>query len=316
MSHPRNVLRTALSTAAVAAALLTSTALSPLSAHADPSRPSLAIGIGSFLDSAIGLLPPMPISPTAYDGEICADGSPACIDATLMRMQQRLDGLAETCDHEAIFSLAYLRVTEDVRDASNEGYYADTVWLAQIDAVFADEYFTTMDNWDAGRTSLVPKAWQIALKAEQDRAMTGLGNFMLSMNAHINRDFPYVLEEVGLRAADGTSHKADHDAYNQRLDALYQSVFAEEAARFDPSFDSVDIGELDETAAGVVMRGWREMVWRHAEALTLARTPAQRKLVVQQIETYAAAQALLIRIMFAAPSSTKRDAWCATHGRG
>ena len=96
----------------------------------------------------------------------------------------------------------------------------------------------------------MPKAWRIALQAEDDRSMTGLGNFMLTMNAHINSDFPHVLAEVGLTAADGTTHKPDHNAYNQRLDALYAPVFAEEAARFDPTFDDFDLGPLDEAVVG------------------------------------------------------------------
>ena len=50
-------------------------------------------------------------------------------------------------------------------------------------------------------------------------------------------------------------------------------MFAEEAARFDPTFDDIDIGPVEETAAGVIMRGWREIVWRNAEQLALAKTP-------------------------------------------
>jgi hypothetical protein len=43
-------------------------------------------------------------------------------------------------------------------------------------------------------------------------------------------------------------------------------------------------------AAGAIMRGWREMVWRNAENLVLARTPIARKLAEQLIEEYAAAR--------------------------
>jgi hypothetical protein len=136
---------------------------------------------------------------------------------------------------------------------------------------------------------------------------------MLAMNAHINRDFSYVLAEVGLTAADGTSHKKDHNAYNRRLDGLYAPVFTEEAARFDPTFDDVDAGPIDETTAGTIMRGWREIVWRNAENLALAKTPAQRRFAEQTIENYAATQARLMRTLFAIPSSAKRDAWCADH---
>jgi hypothetical protein len=266
------------------------------------------------LDSVVGLLPPLPVPGAAYAGDLCRSGGDACIDEVIARMEVRLDRLVATCSHSAIFSLAYLRVTENVRDAVRSGYFADTKWLNRVDTVFADLYFDTTSRWESGQRTGIPAAWKIALQAEDDRAVSGLGNFMLAMNAHINRDFPYVLAKVGLTDPDGTSHKADHNRYNQRLDSLYAPVFAEEAARFDPTFDDVDLGTVEETAAGVIMRGWRELVWRHAELLALARTPAQRTFAQKQIETYAALQGLMIRQLFGIPSSARRDAWCAEHG--
>lgn len=265
------------------------------------------------LDAVIGLLPPIPVPPTTYTGAICPGGEDACIDEVVARMETRLDGLAARCEHAAIFSLAYLRVTENVRDAVRTGYFADRQWLNRVDAVFADLYFDVTSRWEAGDRAGISASWRIALQAEDDRVMSGLGNFLLAMNAHINRDFPVVLATVGLTGPAG-SHKADHDRYNQRLDSLYAPVFAEEARRFDPTFDDIDAGTLEETAAGVIMRGWREMVWRHAESLALARTPTQKRLAQQEIETYAALQALLIRQFFVAKSE-RRDAWCAEHGR-
>jgi hypothetical protein len=273
---------------------------------APPAQADL-IGANLF-DPVVDVLPPRPVPYTPYTGSICPDGSPSCIDATIAEMQRRLAVDAAECDHDAIFGLAYLRVTEDVRKAVSSGWFSDRVWLGQVDAVFARLYFNSMDAWHAGQRASIPKAWRIALQAADDRTVTGLGNFMLSMNAHINRDFSYVLAEVGLTAADGTSHKADHNAYNPRLDALMDPVFAEEAARFDPTFDGIDA-----LAAGTIMRGWREMVWRNAENLALAKGPLARKLAATAIEEYAATQALLIRTVFASPSAAARDAWCATH---
>jgi len=275
-----------------------------------PIVPGTVFGV---LDPVIEVLPPFPVPHTPYVGDVCPGGEDACIDDVVAEMQTRLDGLAAACDHDAVFSLAYLRVTENVRDAARSGYFQDRKWLTQVDAVFAELYFDVRVDWHAGRRGEVPKAWAIALQAEDDKAMTGLGNFMLAMNAHINRDFPHVLAEVGLTADDGTSHRRDHNAYNQRLDSLYAPVFAEEAARFDPAFDDIDVSTLEETVAGVIMRGWREGVWRHAEELALAKTPFQRRVAERQIELYAASQAALMRTLFAAPSSAKRDAWCAEH---
>ena len=206
-------------------------------------------------------------------------------------------------------------VAGHVKAATDSGYFADRTWLTQLDAVFAQMYFDTMDTWHAGRTGEVPKAWQVALKASDDRSMTGLGDFLLNMNAHINNDFPHALATVGLTAADGTSHKPDHNAYNQRLDSLYVPVFDEEAERFDPTFDDYDVGPLDDAGVGTIMRGWREMVWRHAENLVTAKTPLQKQVAERAIEEYAASQAAMIRATFASlDKSTARDAYCEARG--
>lgn len=296
------------------AALALAPALAPAPARADgtgdpdPLRGLLLPPI----DGLISLLGPLPIPATPYTGDICVSGADACIDDVVVRMEQRLDGLVEDCSHSAVFSLAYLRVTENVRDAVRSGHFADAAWLNRLDAVFAEMYFDTTSRWESGRRTGIPAAWRIALQAEDDRAMSGLGNFLLAMNAHINSDFPRVLAAVGLTGPDG-SHKADHNAYNSRLDSLYVPVFTEQAARFDPTFDDLDAGTLDDTVVGVVMRGWREMVWRHAEALVLARTPVQRTLVEREIELYSTLQAQLIRSVFRARPA-QRDAWCASHG--
>lgn len=266
------------------------------------------------VDGLIALLAPIPVPVTPYAGDVCVSGADACIDDVIVRMEDRLEPLVTSCSHSSVFSLAYLRVTENVRDAVRTGYFADRAWLNRVDAVFAEMYFDTTSRWESGDRAGVPAAWRIALQAEDDRAMSGLGNFMLAMNAHINSDFPRVLATVGLTGPDG-SHKADHDRYNNRLDTLYAPVFAEEAARFDPTFDDIDAGSLEEAAAGVIIRGWREMVWRHAEALVLAKTPAQRRLVEKEIEVYSALQAQLIRTVLVAKPA-QRDAWCGEHGRG
>ena len=285
-------------------------------AQADGADPLEQLLSPTILDPVIGLLAALPTPYRPYTGPICASGDPQCIVDVIAEMEDRLEPLAATCSHDAIFSLAYLRVTQNVKAAADSGYFADRTWLTQVDAVFAEMYFRTMDSWKAGNRSGVPHAWRIALTASDNRSMSGLGDFMLNMNAHINNDFPYVLEQVGLVSADGTSHKPDHNAYNQRLDSLYHPVFDEEAARFDPMFNRFDLGPVDELVVSTIMRGWREMVWRHAEALAATRgQPLLHRIAQKEIEEYAATQAQLIKLVpiFLAASSPQRDAWCATH---
>jgi hypothetical protein len=282
----------------------------------DPEQALAQLLSPSIEDPVIGLLAALPSPYRPYTGSICPTGDPQCIVDVIAQMKNRLAPLAASCDHDAVFALAYLRVTENVKSAADNGYFTDRGWLTQIDAVFAHKYFDTLDAWRAGNTSAVPHAWRIALQASDDRTMSGLGDFMLGMNAHINNDFPYVLAEVGLTGPDGKTHKPDHNAYNDRLDSLYHPVFDEEAARFDPMFNTFDIGPVDDLVVSTIMRGWREMVWRHAEALVATRNnPALRKVVEKEIEEYAATQAQMIKLvpLFLKTYSPDRDAYCAAH---
>jgi len=298
--------------AGLTAALTLGSVAAPAEAATDPLAPLAPLLSPTLVDPVINLLGALPTPYKPYTGSICPGGEPVCIEDVITEMQQRLAPLAASCSHHAIFSLAYLRVTQNVKAAADTGYFYDRKWLTQVDAVFAEMYFDTMDTWAAGQKSSVPKAWRLALQAADDRTLTGLGDFMMNMNAHINRDFPHVLAQVGLTTADGTTHKPDHNAYNQRLDSLYHPVFDEEAARFDAMFNKLDLGPVDEIAVGTIMRGWREMVWRHAEAL--ANAPAALlPFVKKEIEEYAAMQGQFIKLIFAKKDSSVRAAYCATH---
>ena len=57
---------------------------------------------------------------------MCADGDPQCIDDVIAEMEDRLTPLAACCDHDAIFSLAYLRVTQNVQQAAADAATSTT----------------------------------------------------------------------------------------------------------------------------------------------------------------------------------------------
>ena len=53
----------------------------------------------------------------------------------------------------------------------------------------------------------VPRAWAIAFGAADERAMSAAGNLALGINAHVQRDLPFVLAAIGLVKPDGSSRK-------------------------------------------------------------------------------------------------------------
>jgi hypothetical protein len=234
-------------------------------------------------------------------------------------MQRRFDPLGQSCDHNAVFSLAYLRTTQTYKWARDQnGFFEDTPYVNHEDAVFGKYYFDAYDNWASGNRAAVPQAWLIAFDAAKAKQVSGSGSLFLGMSAHVNRDLPYVLAAIGITYSDGTSRKADHDKVNQFLNAVLNPLLAEEAARFDSSTDSSrDPLLLGYTTSFQLLAAWRETAWRNAERLTDAPDDAARAVVAQSIEDYAAGVQLVLKTAeaYVPPfqSSAARDSYCGSH---
>jgi len=227
----------------------------------------------------------------------CKAGRIQCVDAVIREMTKRFDPLAAVCDHNSMFALTYLRTTEEYRrSATAEGFFTDPAFINHQDALFARYYFDAWDDYRAGNLAATSKSWQLAFGNADGKKVSGLGNLLLGMSAHVNRDLPMVLAEIGLVKPDGTSRKPDHDKVNQFLNLVMEPLIDEAAARFDPTVDDgqIDGTTMDETGMLQLLVGWREQAWRNAEALVNAPSPAARALVQAEIERVASIEANLI----------------------
>jgi Family of unknown function (DUF5995) len=235
------------------------------------------------------------------------------------RMDRSLDDLAERCDHDSIFALSYLRTTEEFgRAVSEPGFFADPRFITHEAAVFASAYFDAFEAHHARRGG-VPPAWSIAFAAAEERSLPAAGNLILGMNAHIQRDRPFVLAAIGLTNPDGTSRKPDNDKVNVFLNRVASTLIPEIARRFDPTADDANLPtEVDDLLSFQIVPAWREIAWRNAERLVAARSEQERAMVAADIEAYAASQARLLKRLTAylpvVQSSAERDAFCAANG--
>lgn len=239
----------------------------------------------------------------------CQLGQPQCVHFVIKEMDRRFRRLAKGCDHDAIFSLLYLRTTEKFQETLSTIGYGDPASVVREDAVFADYYFRAYDAYHDGE-GYVPPAWQIAFAAAEHRTVFGAGNALLGLNAHIQRDLPFTLFDLD-QQGHPVSH-ADHTLVNNFLAQV--DVAAEVAERFDQAFD--DSG--DPAAAQQLIVAWRELAFNNYLRLRNAPTPGARAIVAAEIEAYAAATAEGIGLQTTYPTGTdtpSRDAHCAA-GKG
>ena len=283
----------------------------------------LGLPLLSGLEQLVGAIDPLVRAQLPLDSRIyasyslrptpsrCADGSFACIDQTIADMTSRFDQLAPSCNHDAVFSLLYLRVTERYKEfAATPGNFLDPNKVNYEDAVFSDLYTGAFDDWHAGHPATVPPIWRLTFATADSRQATGSGDAFLGMAAHILRDLPFTLYHIGM-----ADHR-DHLAVNTMLASVYDEAITELAARFDQTMSVATIVPGTDKVIMEVVVQWREQGWRNALDLMNAPDAAARQQVANRIERDAWTTGLTLYLGTRYPVQTltlTRDAYCATH---
>lgn len=249
---------------------------------------------------------------------VCVRGDIACVEAVVAEMKRRNEPLMNECSHNAVFSLLYLRTTQHYLKTvkANPNYFINTPLINHEDALFALYYFRAFDNYKAGNMDGVPSAWKIAFDSAKNKGVTGAGNLLLGVSAHINRDLPYVLDSIGApKRDDNYDGYKDHNKVNTILREVQPKALKEAADRLDPTIDDIQANgtDLDDDGLFQIVRGWRENAWQDAQALTDAQTKEARAVVAAGIENSAEGKARAIKETNTYPPTTNsasRDAYC------
>ncbi len=293
-------------------------ALTPAAATADVIPPTTTSLLPALLDSP---------NLTGFDSsspDACTAGRPSCLQDVIKEMTTRSDQLIAGCEHNAAFSLLYLRVTQALRDhiSSDPALFRHADFITHQDNLFARMYWRAYDRWQTGQRAGVPGAWLVALDAAGSKSMPALGDLYLGINAHVLADLPVLLYQLGLADENGDSRKPDHDAVNVVLRDVFEPAIHELAQRLDPTMSMADPlpwTTADGDALFQALAGWREQAWREAEQLAAAPDDATRQAVFTTIEGYATTQALALRTTLAYPpllagtQRASRYAFCLAH---
>ncbi|MGY1650504.1 DUF5995 family protein [Geodermatophilus sp. SYSU D01119] len=224
----------------------------------------------------------------------------APVDELVARMQRLLDGLEAARDPARFFLGTYLRTTQAVGAAIDEGLFEDAGWVTDWDVDFAGLYLDALEAHRRDPAS-PPAPWREAFGA--DPATRPEGHVLLGMNAHINYDLPQSLVRV-IGPADFAdpavlgSRARDHERIDEVLAGRVaaEDRALEEAGSRRTLLDRAMAG-ANRRAARVLLRESRRKVWANATALHAARLagPDAHARRVAQLEAAAAARVADLR---------------------
>jgi hypothetical protein len=177
------------------------------------------------------------------------------------------------------FALLYLRTTEGMRDANNAGEFSDpSFWDTKVIPTFASYYLDAYAAWKRGDQHAVDPAWRIAFRANPDR-LTCTQLLNLGINAHVNNDLAFVIEELGARYTY-PDHKHVDDVLAVRTRPV---VYPEIQRKLCPGLSS----EVVPATADRDIFAWRQLAWDNAQRLLAAPTAKAREAIAKDIRQHA-----------------------------
>ena len=175
------------------------------------------------------------------------------------------------------FAALYRRVTVEVRDKIEEGFFDDNKRMEHLDVTFADRYLAAFTAYRNGTE--MSESWRVAFAAADRWPPIVLQHLLVGMNAHINLDLGIAAAAV----APGEAYEGLHDDFN-KINAVLASLVDDvkkELAQVWPI-----LGFINRIAAGIEgavinfsMGVARDEAWRFGQKLAPIDPKNQSKLI-------------------------------------
>jgi hypothetical protein len=206
-------------------------------------------------------------------------GTPVESISDAIEIMSRIDQSLPDNDGVKWFNRLYLRVTENVGAAVTTAQFNDAAFLAKLDVVFANLYFSALADGLIG-TEVAPSARRPLLQARNSPGIARLQFALAGMNAHINRDLPEgivrAFVELGGDVITDTVREVDFNSVNDILERVEQEVKAEFMRGVLGAIDRLG-GPVDDAVAMWNVRTARSAAWTNAQVLWgLRRVPPLR----------------------------------------
>ncbi len=223
----------------------------------------------------------------------------------VFKMDSLIRALENSADQKVVFLSCYRMMTGNMFTAIERHEFRDCAWVDALLEHFAGYYFAALDAYQRDPLS-APAAWKLAHDAAGDPSVSALQKLLLGVNAHINYDLVFTVEDLlrvegnrlrtegerprteweclpaGLRATRYEDFCFVNDVIARTIDAVQDQVL-------DPAMPVMDLvdrllGPVDEYLVSRLVTGWRENVWNQAVGLLEARDAQERDRLAGRVE--------------------------------
>lgn len=185
---------------------------------------------------------------------------------------QRLEALHSAFearnDRRVVFLSIYTEMTGAVAERIEEKRFHDPAWVGEYLVAFANLYRKAVRDYETGDLSSVSDPWQLAFDAAENGDSLVLQDAFLGVNAHINYDLAFAVDEAGVRP----DRQRKYDDHSRIIDVIStviddaQNLLVEYGADGMATVDE-SLGQLDEHLMVLTIDECRDSAWRTAVAL-------------------------------------------------
>lgn len=207
------------------------------------------------------------------------------------RMQRLILQWEAASDDKALFLSCYRMMTRNMLGAVRRGEFLDAGWVERLLHRFADYYFVALEAYEREPASS-PVVWQRAHDCCCDRGVTALQKILLGINAHINYDLVFTLDDMlrpewtALSQPQRAARYADHCRVNEVIGRTIDAVQDHVLEPAMPVMDYIDrwLGPIDEMLISGLIARWREAVWSNALRLVGTNDEQLRAQLIRELE--------------------------------
>jgi len=227
------------------------------------------------------------------------------LEALAARLDDCARGLEKRKDSRCVFTHAYALMTRRLAVELPTSDVDDPDWVVALAEAFAAKYFEALEAYDRGGEA--PAAWQEVFTTIERRRTSVLEDLVFGVYAHIVRDLPHTLEELGVVDARGHSRLRDHHTVTAIVGRAIDDIQAAVSERYGPYVRWLDhIGNrYDEILTDYGIRLSRGMAWYNALRLDDPRSASSAAAAVEESTRVFVAQVmspplLSLRVFFRA----------------